>query len=570
MNKIMLRYYFLGGLLLGILRGLTEVIRLHSSYPLNTGLLSLSMQIIPLYGLTIGILGLAPALAIQYLFKKRNNIRSLLPIAWLSVLIGLDIWGFWTPLPETCRHTFGMPPQFSVGKEASDLLIFTLDTCRADYLGVYGNNFVRTPTLDRLARTGSIVIDTIAPIPITTSSHATIFTGQDPSEHGSRFNAVPINADSSTMAEIFRNHGYRTGAFVSAFPVVHEVSGLARGFDIYDQLLTPSHFHPLLYRSSIMRGFTRYGPFRPAERKWFRMLPPIQKWWSNNTEQPQFTWVHFYDPHFPYEPGFPFDTMYLTHPPQFKQNVFDIAEINRTGIPPNPEKIDEFKRLYAGEITAVDHAVGHLIRALYQQQRLTKTAIVITADHGESLDEHDYYFAHGNNLHDPSIRVPLIFSFPDRLAPNHIVSGQIKLASLAEIIYTLLNISGSQNTPSRYIDVSEKGSLVVACDNYAFCETGVGVFTAVHEPSRESIRRKHRAVRSSERKVIVAPENHQFRYNIAIDPSESVSYPTDQTFLAMTQILADYVLESDALTSFEPVLPDEHVLRQLKSLGYME
>ncbi len=555
---------------MGVLRGLTETARLHSSYPLNTDLFSLSIQIVLLYGLGIGFLGLIPASVLRLVLKNKNITRLLLPIAWLSALIGIDIWGFLTPIPETCRCSYRMPPQFSAGDNASDVLIFTLDTCRADYLGAYGNDFVRTPTLDRIARTGATVIDAIAPIPITTSSHATIFTGQDPPEHGSRFNAVPIKTESTTMAEIFRNHGYKTGAFVSAFPVVHEVSGLARGFDVYDQLLTPSHLHPLIHRSTILRGFTRFGPFRPAERKWFRTIPPVLKWWTQNFEQPLFTWVHFYDPHFPYEPGFPFDKMYLPCPPRFKQNVFDIAEINRTGATPDPETIDEFKRLYAGEISAVDHAVELLIRELYHQNRLLKTSIIVTADHGESLDEHGYYFAHGSNLHDPSIRVPLILSFPDQLAPNRVVPGQIRLASLAQIVYTLLNLPGSQKSPSALVEVSENGSLIIADENYAFCETGSGVYIAAHQPSRESIQRKHRAVRSSDRKVIFMPENKHYRYDLSIDPSESHFSPTDQMFTVMTQVLTDYVQESEAQSSFELVLPDEHVLKQLKLLGYME
>jgi arylsulfatase A-like enzyme len=569
MSEIKLRYYLPGGLLLGLFRGVMEVVRLHSTYPLDSNPVALSFQIICLYGITISILGLVPACILLSLLKGKAVTRFLLPIAWLSVLIGLDIWGFWTPVPVSCRCTQGMPARYSAGSNASDVLIITLDTFRADYTGAYGNNTIRTPTLDRLARTGVTVIDAIAPIPITTSSHATIFTGLDPPEHGSRFNAVPIHADSKTMAEMFRDYGYKTGAFVSAFPVMHEVSGLARGFDVYDQLLTPSRLHPLLYRTTIVRGFTRFGPFRPAERKWFRVIPPVLKWWSNEPSHPRFTWVHFYDPHFPYEPRFPFDRMYLSHTPEYTQCVFEMAEINRAGVAPPVDKINEYKLLYAGEISAVDHAVEQLIRALFQQERFDRTAIVVTADHGESLDEHDYYFAHGNNLYDPSIRVPLVFSFPNQLRPNLIVPGQMRLASLAKIIYSLMNFYGPHPASLCSVETSGDEKTIAARDHFAFSETGSGVFTAAHVPSADNIRKKQRAIRSPDRKVIFTPDDDTLRYNLADNPSESRPFPSDQTFSAMSHVLSNHILESDALDSFQPAVMDEQVLRQLELLGYI-
>jgi len=113
--------------------------------------------------------------------------------------------------------TQGLPSRYSPGKDARDVLLITIDTCRADYLGSYGHPLVKTPMLDKIARNGLVVEDAITSIPVTTPGHATIMTGMDPPEHGSRFNAVPIRNDIRTLAEVFRDNGYSTGAFVSAF-----------------------------------------------------------------------------------------------------------------------------------------------------------------------------------------------------------------------------------------------------------------------------------------------------------------------------------------------------------------
>ncbi|MBN1879095.1 sulfatase [bacterium] len=566
-------YLWLGGLLLGSLRGILEVIRLRAAYPIVSHPVILTGQLVTGYAIGIAFFGLFLAGIARYvLIRHRDNYRPYLPAAWFLALVVIDLWGAMTPVAPTARMTRGMPPHFPLPEPHRDVLIITVDTCRSDHLGAYGNSKINTPTLDMLARHGVTVMETVAPIPITTSSHATIFTGQDPPMHGSRFNAVPLSPASRTMAEVFRDHSFRTGAFISAFPVVHDVSGLGRGFEIYDQLLTPSVLHPLVFRSTLLQGLTRYGPFRPAERRWHQVIPSVRKWWEGLHDEASFTWVHFYDPHFPYRPGFPYDKMYLDHTPRFPQTVLEIAEINNRGLKPDPDQINEFKALYAGEVSAVDHAINELLRNLAERDRLQRTLVVITADHGESLEEHGYYFSHGDDLYDPSLKVPMIAFLKGCLPESRLVAGQLRLADLAGTVYSLTGVNGFNRDERNEIVDAWLGKTDALPQRYAFCETGSGVYIQAHQPNMNSIRMKQRAIRSETRKVIWKNDSGMTGFHLDSDPAETnpVRDPKYDEFTALSSTLTQYVQQTDPPDAAAPILPGKDVLEELRMLGYID
>ena len=119
---------------------------------------------------------------------------------------------------------------------ARNLLLITIDTLRADHVGAYGYASARTPALDGLARTGVAFDRAYAAAPITLPSHATLLTGRYPPGHGSRDNGMRVSADVPTLATELKARGFRTAAFVAAFPLDHQF-GLNRGFDVYgDQI----------------------------------------------------------------------------------------------------------------------------------------------------------------------------------------------------------------------------------------------------------------------------------------------------------------------------------------------
>ena len=251
--------------------------------------------------------------------------------------------------------------------ERPNILLVTVDTLRADHVGVYGYAGAATPAIDALAARGVLFETAIAPAPLTGPSHASILTGLTPLRHGFRNNSGFALAPSiRTAAEEFKAAGYRTAAFVSAFPLDRRF-GFARGFDRYDDRLPRGH-----------------DPRRPPyiERPADATTDAVLRWLAEPAGSgaggaaPWFLWVHYYDPHAPYEP-----------PPDLAQRFA--------------------QQPYDGEIAHVDRQLDRLL----EQIDAGRTIVLVTADHGESLGEHGEG-THGIFVYDATIRVPWVMAGP--------------------------------------------------------------------------------------------------------------------------------------------------------------
>jgi choline-sulfatase len=249
-----------------------------------------------------------------------------------------------------------------------NVLLITIDTLRADALGAYGNRASSTPWIDRLAAGGVRFTQARASAVVTLPSHATILSGLYPFRHGVRENAgFRFPPQVATLATLLRARHYRTGAFVSAFPLDARF-GLTRGFDVYDD-----HFS---------KNETSAVAFRVPERRGADTVAAALAWIARDTA-PWFAWVHVYEPHFPYAPPEPFASRYRSAP-------------------------------YLGEVAAVDAALGPLLQPVLDVAAGRDTMIVLTADHGESLGEHGE-MTHGLFAYDATLHVPLILHDPQRV-----------------------------------------------------------------------------------------------------------------------------------------------------------
>ncbi|GAH57211.1 unnamed protein product, partial [marine sediment metagenome] len=181
-------------------------------------------------------------------------------------------------------------------------------------------------------------MNAVCQVPLTLPSHASILTGTSPLYHQIRNNEdFVLEEDFTTLAELLKNKGYLTAAFISAF-VLNSQFGLNQGFDFYDDKYeTPEVLKP-------------YGPQRRAEQ----VYSSAASWIEENHENNFFVWVHFFDPHFPYTPPSPFDVKYKSRP-------------------------------YDGEIAYTDIYVGKLTQILKEKNISGKTLVVIAGDHGEDL-----------------------------------------------------------------------------------------------------------------------------------------------------------------------------------------
>jgi arylsulfatase A-like enzyme len=219
-----------------------------------------------------------------------------------------------------------------------NVLLVTIDTLRADALSSYGGS-ARTPNLDGLASRGTRFDFAHAHAVLTRPSHASIFTGLYPFQHGVRdHSGYRIKPGTATLATLLKANGFATGAFVGGVPLAREF-GLDAGFDVYDDHFTSNG---------------QSSDFSLAERPAGEVVDAAVKWIAGRQGR-WFAWVHVFDPHAPYAPPAPFDQEYAGRP-------------------------------YYGEVAYVDKALGPLFDAASRGPRLT--TILVTGDHGEGLGDH--------------------------------------------------------------------------------------------------------------------------------------------------------------------------------------
>jgi choline-sulfatase len=278
----------------------------------------------------------------------------------------------------------------------SNVLLVTIDTLRADHVGSYGYHDASTPTVDALARRGVRFETAVAHAPLTGPSHASILTGQTPLGHGFRNNSGFILPPGvKTVAQDFRNAGYHTAAFVSGFPLDRRF-GFDRGFETYDDRLPKGNDR-------------RRTPY--VERFADATTDAVLRWLATASHSapptPWFLWVHYYDPHAPYEP-------------------------------PAADLADRYRQSpYDGEIAFVDRQLGRLLQTLDVRGETSRTIVLVTADHGESLGEHGEG-THGIFLYDATLRVPWVMAGPQ------IAAGRVSptVARSIDVLPTLLDYAG--------------------------------------------------------------------------------------------------------------------------------
>jgi arylsulfatase A-like enzyme/Tfp pilus assembly protein PilF len=286
-----------------------------------------------------------------------------------------------------------------------NLVLLTIDTCRADRLGCYGYARAETPNIDRLADEGVLFEEARTCVPITLPSHVSIMAACYPTVHGVRDNGAYITPDSLvTLAEVLREAGYSTAAFVGSFPVESRFN-LDQGFDHYGDVFTER------------RGLSKEGPGGVSiffhERPATAVNAEFFAWLDDGPEAPFFAWLHYFDPHQPYEPRPPYDAICAGRP-------------------------------YDAEIAFVDACVGGLRRQLEDRGLLERTVVVITSDHGESLGDHGER-SHALLLYDPTLRVPLIIRCPGERRQRRRVADQVRTIDIAP---TLLELLDAEPPPS--------------------------------------------------------------------------------------------------------------------------
>lgn len=284
--------------------------------------------------------------------------------------------------------------------EQCNLLVITLDTTRADYIGAYGATTASTPNIDKLAADGILFEHCSTSVPITLPSHCSIFTGQYPLAHQVRDNGTFfLGSQSTTMAEKMKESGKQTYAVIAAYILLAKF-GLNQGFDLYDDSLNVDELIKNL--DSEIDAAQVYSKF--------------STWLKGQSSTPFFAWVHFYDPHSPYNPPEPYKSKFGSRP----------------------------EDLYIAEISYVDEYIGKIVDDLKAAGQLDKTVIIIAGDHGEGFGEHGE-FGHALMCYEESLEVPLIFSNPDLLPSHKRIADHVNLIDVMPTVLDMFSITPPPN-----------------------------------------------------------------------------------------------------------------------------
>ncbi len=291
------------------------------------------------------------------------------------------------------------------------LLLVTLDTTRADRLGCYGYEGARTPHLDDLARQGQRFQRAYTPVPLTTPAHATILTGLLPTRHGIHTNGDAVLASEvETLAERLAAQGYRTAASVASFTTA-SVWQLDQGFGAYYDRLASE------------RGrVDRWAQERPANE----VVDDALAWLEEQGTDPWFLWVHFFDPHDPYDPPEPWATRFASCP-------------------------------YDGELAFVDQELGRLLRALEDRQAPESLVRMVVGDHGEALESEHGERSHGLFIFEPTMRVPFVVHAPGRAYPPAAIEQPVSLTDVLPTALSLLGLPAPSDTDGRDLDPLLRG-----------------------------------------------------------------------------------------------------------------
>lgn len=379
--------------------------------------------------------------------------------------------------------------------ERPNILLLSVDTLRFDHIGANGYSVTPsvTPWIDSLAAGGVTFAQTASSAPETAPGVATLVTGLYQDRHGVMYNRAELTQENQTLAERMRIAGYQTAAFIGNANV-DGGHGFGQGFDRVEVISPGPDTFPST-DDKLASAFGGYLRDREAKGNWF-------------------AWVHLMDPHGPYNSASAWwsaDLQYAS-PSTVPERVLPVSESNfGLGVIPLYQKLPgttglaDYVQRYDGELRFTDSQIGVVLAMLSKAGQLENTVVVLVADHGESLVEHDEFFQHGWFVYDTTVRIPFLISWPGRTLAGARVDAA---ACGVDVVPTILDLAGVEASAEEF----DGKSLACALSEGDRC----GLATASVRGSVPSLREKGcfsigpRAnhpfsLRGSQYKMIVTP-----------------------------------------------------------------
>ncbi|MAE67931.1 MAG: hypothetical protein CMJ18_27065 [Phycisphaeraceae bacterium] len=391
-----------------------------------------------------------------------------------------------------------------------NVLLISIDTCRADHLSCYGYKDATTPNIDALAQSGILFENAISPVPLTLPAHSSMLTGTLPPYHGVHGNTGYRLDDSiACLPETLGVAGFATAAAVGAF-VLDSRFGLEQGFEAYDDT-----FEDTLAGNLIV------------QRRGGETTDRALEWIERNKDERFFYFLHYYDPHHNYEAPEPFASRFASHP-------------------------------YAGEIAYTDDCIGRVIRKLKELDLYESTLIIVVGDHGEMLGEHGEH-DHGYFIYQGAVRIPLIFRLPGGETPMRIPS-LVGLVDIVPTVCSLLDVAPPPEVHGRDLSVYWKQGDARQPDRTMYCESFYPTSYGAN-PLVGVVSDRFKFIRTTRPEL----------YDLVEDAAESDNLvPTEpgraKTLSDELDAILERTLRDDSQQS--KVAPDQDDVQRLQSLGY--
>jgi len=442
------------------------------------------------------------------------------------------------------------PPEPPAASPAAgdNVVLISIDSLRADHLGIYGYGRETSPAIDAIGRAGVVFRHSTSTTSWTLPAHMSLLTARSLLGHGVVSDDRSLPESVETVADAFRSGGYETHAIVSA-PYLSSRYGFARGFDDYDDRTIHFDTNEESYRSVTA----------PA------LIDAADAFLARSHDRPFFLFLHFWDVHYDYAPGAPYDTMF---DPDYKGTVtgnnfyFDPA-IDKSM---NPRDLQHLIALYDGEIRLVDDHIARLRKTIERLGLSGRTIIAVVADHGDEFFEHGNK-GHHRTLYEEVLHTPFVLEVPGLRPSAAEVAGEVSIVDVAPTLLGLAGLAQPAGAEGR---------------NFSGLYTGAKLPPegAVEAELYRTGTRNVQVARIDERKKII----HQFQrrsvetYDLAADPGEHASLapgsaPAESLMTGLRDWLDQHWHHFDQRArkeGIQPVVLDAKARDQLRSLGYLQ
>lgn len=465
-------------------------------------------------------------------------------------------------------------------KQRPNIILIVIDSLRADRLSCYGYNRNTSPNIDRVADSGLLFENAIASAPWTLPSHASLFTGLYPSEHGATDETLYLNNHIITLAELLNESGFDTVAFAT------DNGWLSKS-------------------TNLMKGFTKfYGPNPNKASKLRMFLNKVKEAWNRDrfitiknieiverylrkhgqTNKPFFLFLNLMDVHMPYCPVRKFLKLLNLNkvsPAELEYLQKHFREYRTAPETLSSHQLNLLNSLYDASVATVDERLAQFFDILNNEIERENTVLIITSDHGENLGEHGL-LNHWLSLYDTLLRVPLIIVYPSRISGPIRISPQVQQHNL---FYTILDFIGYRGRKVSQDIIKSKSFLGklegnISFPDYTFAEHAYPQMTLQHirkfNPSFRNVRLEcaKQAIRSNDYKYIRYGSGYEELFDLKSDPGEIRNVIVERKEIA--RVLKDQldkkraILERTNTFSQKPADFEPEVKERLRALGYLD